>query len=487
VVTLTQAGIDFLGTIPSNFVTIRGVEYYVTLSDGQSVITFPETDPENNPAILQVQVDQFDYQSTLQEQTYKMIAVPLALNNTDIDSVLLDDYGEYEVLPRQWRIFRWQNDAYAEHLDINAQFTPGTAFWLITRNGDGFDVENGQSVSSAQPFVITIPPGWNQIANPFAFPVHWDSISVSGNVQPPVFYDGTEYQFDITILQPWEGYFVFNLERGPVTLSVQPIEALETTEPSVYKIKNQRHQEFLLQLTATIPGTKLIDSQNFLGFREKATEGRDALDFLEPPAIGNYVRLTVMEENRQFAGNFKPLNDQGQEWELEITSTLPHPQVQVTLLESGHLPEGFRRYILDKDFHSLIPVSDNQFTVQLSKEFPVRHLKLLLGTEDFAAQNPEAIPLIPIQFALEQNYPNPFNPETSIRYQISKPAQVNLEIYNVLGQKVRTLVKEEKNAGFYSVKWDGLDVAGRSVSSGVYIYRLSAGEFTATRKLALIR
>ncbi|MFQ5770317.1 MAG: ASPIC/UnbV domain-containing protein, partial [bacterium] len=484
---LTQVGNELQGTIPSDFVTMRGIEYYVALSDGNILVTYPETDPVNNPAILQVQIDQLDYQLTLQEQTYKMISLPLALNNTEIDSVLSDDYGEYEVLPRQWRLFRWKNGAYAEHPDMNAEFTPATAFWLITRDGKLFDLDNGQSVISGQPFTINLQPGWNQIANPFAFPVAWDSTSATGRLDTLAYFDGTEYQFNITVLQPWEGYFVYNLETVPVTLTIPSIESQAAPQPIASKSNLDNKDKYLLQLAAVIQGTKLKDTQNFLGFMDHVSEGRDALDFLEPPPIGKYVRLSIIEGNKKYAGNFKPLNERGQEWQLEIASSLPNQQVQISFLETGQLPEGFHRYFLDKDFHSLIPVNDNLFTIQLDKQFPFRRLLIIIGTKEYAEQNTDGIPLIPLDFSLEQNYPNPFNPETTIRYQISNPGWVVLEIYNVLGQKVRTLVKEEQDAGSFSVKWNGLDDKGFMASSGVYVYRLKAGKFSATRKLVLIR
>ncbi|MFQ5825324.1 MAG: T9SS type A sorting domain-containing protein, partial [bacterium] len=325
------------------------------------------------------------------------------------------------------------------------------------------------------------------IGNPFAFPVDWNNITASGNAQSPVFFDGTEYQFNITLLQPWEGYFVNNLESFPVTLSVSPVEAQAAVGAFAYKMDINEENEYLIQIAGNVPGTKLKDTQNFIGLLENVTKGRDELDFLEPPPIGEYVCLSFIEGEERFAGNFKPFNGKGQEWDLEITSTLPNKQVQITLLESGQLPEDFQLYILDKDFYSLIPINNNSFTVQLDKEFPKRRLKIILGTKDYAEHNEDGIPLIPLQFSLEQNYPNPFNPETTIRYQISKRSRVILEIYNVLGQKVRTLINNEQNPSAYSVQWDGLDDAGHLVSSGVYIYHLNAGEFTASRKLALIR
>lgn len=90
-------------------------------------------------------------------------------------------------------------------------------------------------------------------------------------------------------------------------------------------------------------------------------------------------------------------------------------------------------------------------------------------------------------FHLGQNYPNPFNPTTAISYQLSAISQVKLAIYNLLGQKVRTLVNARQPAGNYDVKWDGRDENGMEVSGGIYFYRLSAGSFQKTRKMVLLR
>ncbi|MDZ7369799.1 MAG: Ig-like domain-containing protein [candidate division KSB1 bacterium] len=94
---------------------------------------------------------------------------------------------------------------------------------------------------------------------------------------------------------------------------------------------------------------------------------------------------------------------------------------------------------------------------------------------------------LPREFRLAQNYPNPFNPETTIRFDVPKEAYVTLEVYNVLGQRVRTLFKEKMEAGYHSVVWDGKDDQGLRVSSGVYYYRLHAQEFSDTKKMLLLK
>ncbi len=94
---------------------------------------------------------------------------------------------------------------------------------------------------------------------------------------------------------------------------------------------------------------------------------------------------------------------------------------------------------------------------------------------------------VPNTYDVSQNYPNPFNPSTTIKYQLPEINDVKLVIYNVLGQKVRTLVSDRMEAGYHSVVWDGCNDEGRAVASGVYIYRFEAGDFNRTMKLMLLK
>lgn len=97
------------------------------------------------------------------------------------------------------------------------------------------------------------------------------------------------------------------------------------------------------------------------------------------------------------------------------------------------------------------------------------------------------VPLLPTSFGLSQNHPNPFNPITVISYRLPISGFVTLKIYNIQGQLVRTLVSEEKEAGYHDVLWDGRNDANYEVSTGIYLYRLASQSFSATRKMILIK
>jgi S-formylglutathione hydrolase FrmB len=94
---------------------------------------------------------------------------------------------------------------------------------------------------------------------------------------------------------------------------------------------------------------------------------------------------------------------------------------------------------------------------------------------------------VPATFLLSQNYPNPFSRDTHISYQLSRTSFVEIAVYDLTGQKVRTLVNETKPAGVYSVDWDGRDNSNMLASSGLYIYRLNTGSYTQIRKMIILR
>jgi hypothetical protein len=95
--------------------------------------------------------------------------------------------------------------------------------------------------------------------------------------------------------------------------------------------------------------------------------------------------------------------------------------------------------------------------------------------------------ITPEAYSLSEAYPNPFNPETNFKFSIAKVGNVKLSVYNILGQKVRTLLNSDLTAGSYTAKWDGRDDYGFSVSSGVYFFQLESGSFNMTKKMVLMK
>lgn len=120
-------------------------------------------------------------------------------------------------------------------------------------------------------------------------------------------------------------------------------------------------------------------------------------------------------------------------------------------------------------------------TMVSTPEFPGVTVALVL------ANSSETPAEIPATFALMQNAPNPFNPQTNISYDLPAAAHVTLDILNVLGQRVKTLVNDYREAGSYSIIWDGRGDDGSATASGVYFYRITAGNDQAVKKMMMLK
>ncbi|TDI88976.1 MAG: T9SS type A sorting domain-containing protein [Caldithrix sp.] len=116
-------------------------------------------------------------------------------------------------------------------------------------------------------------------------------------------------------------------------------------------------------------------------------------------------------------------------------------------------------------------------SVARTASFNTEGWESILGTQN----------LVPEKFVLEQNYPNPFNPATTISYRLPIAENVSLMIYDLAGRQVRELVNEKKEAGSYTVQWDGKNQSGQTVATGLYIYQIRAGQFNQNRKMLFMK
>jgi len=191
----------------------------------------------------------------------------------------------------------------------------------------------------------------------------------------------------------------------------------------------------------------------------------------------------------------------GQSGECELANIIYHPGLGLWALESG----GPHVYHVAADLSSVIrEISLEELDTRLSVHpqkiilLPNRLLvfeETVSGTgimsfsasQTFGKRESDEHLTVPLEFALERNYPNPFNPTTTISFSIPSGDIVKLEIFNILGQRVRTLLNEHRTPRRHSVIWDGRNNAGEEVSSGVYFTRLSADDNVASQKMLLLK
>jgi hypothetical protein len=146
-------------------------------------------------------------------------------------------------------------------------------------------------------------------------------------------------------------------------------------------------------------------------------------------------------------------------------------------------------YITDrvptKEVLSFFPIDHPSFGYPPGEDFVLQPwITLFFDTSEVSEYGTE-LPLMVTQ--LNANFPNPFNPVTTIAFDVAKDTNVKIDIYNIKGQRVTTLINEHFSVGSHRILWEGTDNRGRSVSSGIYFYKMTAGEFTQTRKMLLMK
>ncbi len=193
-----------------------------------------------------------------------------------------------------------------------------------------------------------------------------------------------------------------------------------------------------------------------------------------------YTRI-FLETNRDF-GYVEVSKDAGKTWELvgkPVTGFFGVWSLQRVSLNAYCGPGNTDvrlRFRMTSDDHQGPPVPG----------WYIDDIQLIEGI-DVSEIATRQLPAVPDRFALHQNYPNPFNPTTTIRFDLPVAGKITLQIFNIKGELVRSLVAGTYSAGSYTVTWDGRDDRGISLASGVYFYQLTAKDFMATKKLLMIK
>jgi hypothetical protein len=195
-----------------------------------------------------------------------------------------------------------------------------------------------------------------------------------------------------------------------------------------------------------------------------------------PPEIGNLESLTFIHlEYNQFTG---PIPSEISNLSNLVWLNFVHNQL------TGEIPES----ICNLDMNWSDPNNFNISENQLCPPYP-DCIEENVGEQD--TSNCEQVSIydetLPITYNLYNAYPNPFNPVTTLHYDLSQDAMVNITIYNMMGRIVSNLVSSQQNAGYKSIQWNATNNIGQPVSAGVYLYSIEAGEFRQTKKMILLK
>jgi hypothetical protein len=494
---ITGTGDTLEYTCPAELFTISGLEYYFQVRRGASVTQVARA---RTPLVYRVQLtnDAAQRPQATPTRSYRMISLPLNVDGTNtVQAVFSDDLGTYN--RELWRLGRWDpaTEDYIEYPSASS-VVPGRGYWLITDAADtygaaGISVRpNRVSVDSVY-YTVPLLAGWNQVGNPYPFMISFNDVlfddngtildrtdDLSGVIEDAAYsYNGSSYEA-VTVVDAWSGMFVNALKSGVALLIKCQAAGVVTLGPAKGgMIAASDNPEWRLELSMKA-GDK-ADVGNFAGVHPEALEGADRFDFCEPPMAPEGCLLAFRlpgEETALRRIDYRPDFSDGSTWEVVFSAGTDR---ELTVSGVNGIPDGMQAWLIYNVGQTVR--LENEVAVRIPND--VSSALLVVGKDPFVRSQVSQV--MPNDYALNQNFPNPFNPSTAIRFALPRAAQVELVVYNTLGQKVATVVDGEMGAGHHAVVWEGRNDGGQAVASGVYFYRLSAGDFHQTRKMMLLK
>ncbi len=482
----------FTASIPGNASGERGVEYIIFASDGVNQTRSPASNSAQAHGVRVTMPQGLSHPQPLvsgQDQSaYRMISIPAKVQNTQLSELFEDDLGAYD--NKKWRLYEWRvsDNQFVEYPEIDS-LKSGYAYWLInSQKNIILDTGPATTISTVKPFTISLRRGWNDIAVPYAFSVDWQEIKVASaldttDIQGPFAYPG-EWLLppQVRTLDPWTGYSLYAL-RDDLSLIIPAKEKTPAKRvPARHSLPVAKE---MLQLV--VQQGNVYDETLYLGFAEQATEHWDAkYDFIKPRSVSEKIRTVIVNKDAplgqiEWATDFRAPQD-GAIWNLLVRCNEIHGPVKILVRKLAWQDDLIRLHDVQNDQY--LDLSSDSTVSRIAGEH--MEFRLLIGSAEFMDQQ-NANSYVPESFALRSNYPNPFNGSTVIEFELPTRARIELDVFNVLGQKVKTLANASFSAGKHHVLWNAMDETDHQVATGVYLLVFTTPEQRFTHKMLYLR
>jgi len=469
---INVANDEYKVMIPDSLIDIYNFRAKVIGYDNMQFSTstdYISTQIQLNAGELSMGNDYSNYPNGIDRDMWKLISWPGNPSNINLASSELKDGHVF---------FTW-SPVKNKYL-IADEIELGQSYWFRHRYDEPVLFQEDSSTAIAlEKFIIDLDDGWNLIGSPFSFPVQFDKDSI---VTDPITYVDGGWSESQNELIPWNGYAVYT--PNPSQLTILPFLK---SDSSARRIASKN--EWYLNVKAKSQGH--IHNAMEIGRRTYAKESFDMFDTPVFTDIESSLSLSAdLNGTREskYMRDVRNIDELNGVWNLKIDADTDEKEIFLSGVLKGKIPEELSIAIIDIPERKAI-FDFLEYGLQIIKNSNISYdIKIIMGELDYVQQmSDEILENIPSIFSLSQNYPNPFNPVTKLDYNLPLRSKVNISIYNVLGQEIKTLVNGVKEYGYHSTTWNGQDNVGREMASGVYFARITSQGFTKTRKMLLVK
>ena len=437
-----------------------------------------------------------------------MLTPSVRFDETELSTAIANSRYPDGILPKHWRIVSFPGNLdepkiadpeiegghvfYEWNLNDNSWVVPdsiymGQAYWFKHLYSDAlpFDPDSGTAIP-LEPFTITLKQGWNMVGSPFAFPVQ---VTADPEVVSAIYFYGDSTGTDGWEIQgyemdPWAGYAVHSDSEG-ATLELLPFMDDNADDSAA------RTVSFGWRLNLVVNGKKYFDRTGRIGRDERASEGKDGMDTPGLPSLDGGLSLVMsINDNNDytFSSDIRSTEEQNGVWDLRLTADGEPGPVSISAEFDGLIPDDLVTALVDIQTRKIYNDVTSQ-TIVIDDRLDLAYdFKIAAGDPAYVqATVLKILADIPAEFALSQNYPNPFNPVTRLNYTLPRRSKVMIQVYNILGQEVVTLVNAEQHYGQHTAMWNGLDRFGKPAASGVYFTELRTRSFRQAKKMLLLK
>ena len=488
--TMSANGTEFTASIPSDQVTARGAEFIVATRNERGD---PVREPTDGVFSVPVegQTQSVPQPGGMSPEAYRMVSFPIWADDPELSN-LFAQLAPYD--PVEWRLFgigggnaSSADDLYDERNDLSASLETGRGLWLISRANATLRPVQGTSVRTDRPFEIPLREGWNLIGTPFAFDVPVSQLRVensAGTLQDIFGYDGTFVpKTEGDVLEPNRGYLVRLSDGQAGTLVVDPTAS---ESDAAFASAASRNTDWTIDVSARVGQAR--DAINTIGVSSDAGPEIDPVDGHEPPPVGSYVSLSFQAptQDEKLWRDVRGADSRLQTWTAEVQTNVSG---MVTLRASGvqAVPKDKEIWLVDPALDRTRNLRERpQYQFSASGDETAHRLRIHVGAPEAVQQALGRADAGPQRIELLSSVPHPVHSHASLRYQLPEPTRVTLELYDLLGRRVATLVDDRSmQAGTHAHTWT--PGAGTAVSSGTYLLRLRAGDVTRTRRLVVVQ